>query len=113
MYYYIGFWPGPQKINLICRKILNQETLNQDSTVHTHVKARGNFVILNIKYLIFKISHSLLSPLATVEFIKDIRDTDFCAKTMSFACNSSKVQEVWIMVILYGMEVPNIPNVEE
>jgi len=62
------------------RKILKPETLNQDSTVHARVKARGNFVILNKKYFIFIIS--LLSPLTTEEFIQDVRDTDFCAKTM-------------------------------
>jgi len=46
----------------------------------------------------------LLSPLTTEEFIQDVRDTDFCAKTISFACTSSEVQEVWIRVRLYGME---------
>jgi predicted RNA-binding protein (virulence factor B family) len=40
------------------RKILKPETLNQDSTVYARVKARGNFVILNKKYLIFIISDS-------------------------------------------------------
>ena len=27
------FWTVPQRVNLKCRRILNQETLNQDSTV--------------------------------------------------------------------------------
>jgi hypothetical protein len=57
------------------------------------------------KYFIFIISDSFtVTPLTAEEFIKDVRDTDFCAKAMSFVCNSSKVQEVWIRVRLYGME---------
>jgi hypothetical protein len=32
----MGFWPGPQKMKLEMRKILNQETLNWDATAFPH-----------------------------------------------------------------------------
>jgi hypothetical protein len=45
---HIGVWPSPQKVKLKCGKILNQGTLNQDSTVYYSTYETKTSLIIDV-----------------------------------------------------------------